>query len=316
MKEIKVVMYHYVIDYAKTKYQGLKGMDVSDFDKQLKYLTENYSVISLKELDRAFKGEVDLPDKCAILTFDDGYKNQYDYAFPIIKKYGVSAAFFVGGTVSRHKIFDVNKIHYILATTPSTTIYSELLELLKSYKEIDPIEVYKERYYKPNRFDTAEVIFIKRMLQLGLPKSIREEIADKLFAKYVSEDEESFAKEIYMSGEMLKELEMSGMIIGMHSSNHEWLNSLSYKEQEKEIYSNHDYLEAIGIDMSFKAFCYPYGAYNDETIEIIKKLNCALAVTTEVGPVDVERDRHRVYQLARYDCNDITKEMNSLMEEI
>lgn len=74
-----------------------------EFERQMEYLKEHsYSVISLRSVIEKFeRGERDF-QKCAVLTFDDGYRDNYDNAYPILKKYGFPATIFVAtGFVGR-----------------------------------------------------------------------------------------------------------------------------------------------------------------------------------------------------------------------
>jgi peptidoglycan/xylan/chitin deacetylase (PgdA/CDA1 family) len=75
-----------------------------NFEAQMQYLKDNnYHPITMKQLTDSYKNGTGLPEKSVVLTFDDGWKNQYTYAFPILKKFGYSATFFIitkvrGGT--------------------------------------------------------------------------------------------------------------------------------------------------------------------------------------------------------------------------
>ncbi len=67
-----------------------------NFEAQMQYLKDNgYHPITLKQLTNTYRGVGELPEKAVVLTFDDGWKNQYTYAFPILKKFGYSATFFI-----------------------------------------------------------------------------------------------------------------------------------------------------------------------------------------------------------------------------
>ena len=66
------------------------------FDAQMKHLADaDYRVISFRDLERHFSNGTPLPAKSVILSFDDGWSDQFAYAFPVLKKYGYSATFFV-----------------------------------------------------------------------------------------------------------------------------------------------------------------------------------------------------------------------------
>ena len=67
-----------------------------DFDTQMKYLSENgYHTISPDELYESLAGTGELPDNPVMITFDDGYEDNYVNAYPILKKYGFKATIFV-----------------------------------------------------------------------------------------------------------------------------------------------------------------------------------------------------------------------------
>ena len=71
-------------------------MPPNDFDAQIKYLVENgYVSITPDELAEGLEGEINLPEKPVLITFDDGYVDNYTNAFPILKKYNMRATIFV-----------------------------------------------------------------------------------------------------------------------------------------------------------------------------------------------------------------------------
>ena len=65
------------------------------FDQQLAFLTRNYEVVHLSELVRAIRGEAPFPSRAAVLTFDDGYRNNLLRAAPLLRRHRVPATLFV-----------------------------------------------------------------------------------------------------------------------------------------------------------------------------------------------------------------------------
>lgn len=66
------------------------------FEENIKVLLENgYTFISFQELNDAIDGKISLPEKPILINFDDGYYSNYEYVFPILKKYNVKASIFV-----------------------------------------------------------------------------------------------------------------------------------------------------------------------------------------------------------------------------
>jgi peptidoglycan/xylan/chitin deacetylase (PgdA/CDA1 family) len=66
-----------------------------DFELQMKYLAENFNVISLTEFCRFRAEGRTLPARSIIVTFDDGYEDNYLYAFPVLKKFNIPATIFL-----------------------------------------------------------------------------------------------------------------------------------------------------------------------------------------------------------------------------
>jgi len=104
---IPVLMYHKV---NPDRHAGGLGLRVKpkDFDWEMHYLRENgFHTVSLGDvLDHYQKGKK-LPNKPIVITFDDGYQDNYIYAYPILKKYNFTATVFVvAGTIGKSNIFD------------------------------------------------------------------------------------------------------------------------------------------------------------------------------------------------------------------
>jgi peptidoglycan/xylan/chitin deacetylase (PgdA/CDA1 family) len=92
-----VITYHHVRPYTKTdKWSSRPYITVPEsFEKEMKYLYDNnFNVISVDTFVHGLKiGS--LPKKSVVLTFDDGYKDQYEYALPVLMKYHFPATFFI-----------------------------------------------------------------------------------------------------------------------------------------------------------------------------------------------------------------------------
>ena len=73
-------------------------IDVTNFEKQLQYLQkQHYKTLTMDEFHRWKKGELEVPYKSVLITFDDGFLSNYHYAFPLLKKYNMNATVFLIG---------------------------------------------------------------------------------------------------------------------------------------------------------------------------------------------------------------------------
>lgn len=93
---LSVIMYHSVLDDESRS--GKYVVTPAVLENDLKYLSENgYKTININDLVMYKEGKAELPEKCVMLTFDDGYYNNYSYLFPLLKKYNMKAVLSVVG---------------------------------------------------------------------------------------------------------------------------------------------------------------------------------------------------------------------------
>lgn len=164
----------------------------------------------------------------------------------------------------------------------------------------------RERHHAPSRFDTADVIYVKRLLQHALPEAIRDEIVDRLFSSIVSSDEAAFAEELYLDVDQLRQMQRGGMHVGSHGYAHGWLNTMSAEEQEQDIVRSLELLEAVGVRREERIFCYPYGGYDANTLAVLSRLGFKLGVTSRPAVATLGLDP--ALELPRLDTNDFPKQ--------
>jgi peptidoglycan/xylan/chitin deacetylase (PgdA/CDA1 family) len=88
-----IFCYHLLVD--KVRYPGTE-ITPAAFEAQMKELKDRgITVISMQDLLAWKRGEKNIPPRCAVITFDDGYKSQYEVAWPILKKYGYPFTMFI-----------------------------------------------------------------------------------------------------------------------------------------------------------------------------------------------------------------------------
>lgn len=95
---VPILMYHYVSDPPADadKYRIDLSVSPANFREQMGYLAENgYNTIDFYDLMMALSGSQPLPPNPVILTFDDGYVDNYEYAFPILEEFGLKGTFFI-----------------------------------------------------------------------------------------------------------------------------------------------------------------------------------------------------------------------------
>lgn len=318
MNQLHIVMYHYTRDLKHSRYPEIKGLEVALFREQIEFLKTNFQIVTMEEVIAACFREIDLPEKAMLLTFDDGYIDNYTFAFPILEEFGLQGSFFIPGkTFVSHQLLDVNKVHHILAVADIRDLVTDLKKEMDYYRGQEyaypPTEELFQKYGVANRFDSGEIIFVKRMLQTVLPERLRNQISSKLFTKYMGITEEQLAYELYMTEEQIRTMKRRGMFIGVHGYDHYWLGNLTPEQMKEDISRALDALDEF-IDRQCWVMNYPYGNYSQEVVRYIKTQGACVGLTTEVRAAQIGKDESLL--LPRFDCNDFPpKSENYLIKQ-
>ena len=316
MNELYISMYHYTRDLKHSRYPEIKGLDVNLFREQIAFMKSNFNIVTMEQVLEAISTKEKLPEKVLLLTFDDGYADNYNVAMPILEEYGVQGSFFIPGkTFTTHQLLDVNKIHYVLASANIYNLVEDLKKEMDYYRgqefQYAPTEELFAKYAVASRFDIKETVFVKQMLQTVLPEKLRNIISSKLFAKYVGVTEEQLAYELYMSEEQIRTMKRHGMFIGIHGYDHYWLGNLPVEQMENDISLALDALDEF-VDRKQWVMNYPYGNYNKDVLAYITKQGACLGLTTEVRLADIDKDNP--LELPRLDCNDFPPKSDNYLK--
>lgn len=305
---VTIINYHFIRKVPKIRGIKLNALSKAAFINQLDFMINNYNFISVTDCINAIYNNKKLPRNPIMLTFDDGYIEHYTTVFPLLIERSVSGCFFpVEKTVTEKKMLQVNKIHLVLGSIEINVLIDDISRLIKQYKSeynLKNFDDYRENISYLHPYDTKDVIFVKNLLQIALKREIRKIIIDKLFKKYVTNDEVGFCQELYITEDQIKLMIANGMHVGSHSYSHEWLNRLNPRDQENEIIRSTNFLKKLGIDHHEFVMSYPYGGYDDGLINILNENNFKLAFTTRPGKTVLSKTN--AFMLERYDTNDFS----------
>ncbi|MCI0505906.1 MAG: polysaccharide deacetylase family protein [Gammaproteobacteria bacterium] len=283
--KVVILMYHRVLkDKDDTINYTQPGMYVttSSFDKQMKFISENYAVISMKDLIDGWKnGGLDQDRQYCIVTFDDGWLDNYENAYPIMKKYDIPATIFLATSfIGTNRWFWPDKISYLFQISnkkelfrlvkESYTNISDLNEVLKNF-----ISTLEENI----KFD--DLTLIDRLIE-GMKRHEESEIHNTLDRILGLLGKKFESHRITMNWDELKEMSQGGVTFGSHTCNHKLLTQLPPGSVEREVKESIAAIKEKGIE-NVPVFCYPNGYFNDEVADIVKKSGCETAVTTKYG---------------------------------
>jgi len=302
---VAIVMYHYVRPIAGSPWPGVRGRELDEFRGQLAWLRRNRTPVGMDDVVAACTSGAALPPDAVLLTFDDGLRDHHAHVLPLLVDAGVPAAFYPpSGPLAEPTVLDVHRIQFVLAAgADPDALADELDELVVARGLADPADL-RARYARPSRWDPAGTVYVKRVLQTGLPAAARRELTGALFGRFVTADEAGFAAELYCGPAELRELVEAGMHLGSHTHSHGWLTDLDADGVRAELVRSLVPLRAAGVDLDAGwTLSYPYGGHDDTTVAVARELGCVAAVTIEVREAEPGVDDP--LRLPRLNTNDL-----------
>ena len=275
--------YHRIGDGSRSELdRGLWSASAEAFDRQLAWLKSNSDVISPFDIDAARK---DRRGRFVLITFDDGYLDNYEFAFAALREHGLPATFFIAtGFID----------------DPRLSWWDEIASLVRR-SSVDVITMPRWLPY-PQTLVVGERERVVRSL-LGIYKSLPTEDAPQFMADLrVAARAAPLAKgeELGMNWDMLREMSAAGMTIGGHTVNHIVLSGASAEQQWQEISVCASRIEAeIGKKMEY--FAYPVGnrsSFNAESMECLERLGVRYAFSYYGGFADSQAHRYDMPRMA------------------
>jgi len=306
---INIVMYHYVRKKEK-KYPNLRILEYNKFKSQIDYLTKNFNILSKNQFLEIVDSNKIPYKPSVLLTFDDGYKDHYNYVFPYLLKKKITGSFYAPiNPITKKTVLDANKIQYILSIgLDPKKIIIDINNFLvkKSLKKLD-IEKIQKKIKKDGTispYDDINTNLIKRVLQYILPKKIRIEIINYLLEKNVKVTEKELSEKLYLNKQEIREMHTNGMDFGSHSVSHPYLNLCNEKKQIKEILNSKLFYKKLGLNTKNFSIAYPYGSYNANTLKIVRRLKLSYAFIDSPGIINSRNIKNK-YTFPRLDGGNI-----------
>ena len=281
-----IVNYHNVRhpDTINFPYEGIFPISTIDLSFQIDLLLKKFEFITLPQLRKAvasgsFKC---LPEKSVIFTFDDGLKEQFDFALPVLEQKGVKASYFISGLHLENKVNYVQKIQYLRAYTHPSSFLENINNKLSAYKIKVDMNATEEQLADCYPHDTSDVRKLKYTLNYCLPSNMQEQIISEMFAGKFG-DETEFAKKYYMTDEQICFLSNNNNTVGLHSYSHKPLSQSSKYELIKDLERNSLLLEKV-IGKKPYAISYPHGeemSVNPKTAGYCREVGLELGFTME-----------------------------------
>jgi peptidoglycan/xylan/chitin deacetylase (PgdA/CDA1 family) len=255
---ILILAYHAISDFPN--YLDM-FMGVSKFSSQIRYLKTHYQVIGIDEAVNLIASQTLFHEDKIVITFDDGYQDNFENGYPLLREHGLPAAIFLA-TQS-------------LDSGLPTFVFSVALILEHTSRDVLDLREYGLKQYRlDDRRSKEETLFAIDDYCRKLKDSEKTEFCHVLVEKLGPFS----AGMNILEGRMLpwnkvKEMSDNGITFGAHTATHPFLSNLTAEEMEKEIaHSKRTIEEMIGKPVLF--FAYPYGgreSINTAAVKVVKE---------------------------------------------
>jgi peptidoglycan/xylan/chitin deacetylase (PgdA/CDA1 family) len=252
-----VLNYHRIGNASESPYDpGVFSATAEEFDWQIAYVKRRFSLITLDEAIAMVTGG--LPFRTSVLiTFDDGYLDNYSLAFPALRSRGAQGVFFLTTSfVGTNHVPWWDVIAYIIKNSRKSAIQLQYPERIE---------------FDLRRHGANEVIM--RVLQLYKRPDVRlqERFIQELETACESSAPSANAERCFMNWQEAREMQQGGMAFGSHTHTHEILSKLPVDRQLEEARQSREALE-MQLNRRVDVLAYPVGGRNCFTPDTIGAL--------------------------------------------
>src|SRR5262245_20051981 len=265
-----ILTYHRFSDPSAEN--GLDGRTTAQaFSEQLEYLKRNYRIVRLSDLVESLSQNNPLPRSLAAVTIDDGYRDSYEIAFPLLRRHGVPATVYVVTEfVEGRTWLWTDKMRFIANHAPA----QELSTMIEGKRLFLSLAGRQSRHFAAERINLA-----LKEIDDEVKNEVINNIAELLGVELPNIPPAEYAA---ISPQQALEMDRNGVEIGSHTLTHPILTRVSDDRLYREVRDSRTHLESL-LKHPVNHFCYPNGDYDHRVLREIVKSGYQSAVTTMDG---------------------------------
>jgi len=277
-----VLMYHKVLNQQEIKKSFSQSSIIVSklaFESHMKYLSQKFNVISLAEFTKSIKNKNVFKSKSCLVTFDDGWRDNFINAYPILKKYLIPAAIFIPSAyIDTNRRFWQEHLTQLLMLLYSRCNESKKFKEKKSstidYSQIKEIVDCNETQLKEK---VSSFVATQKNTDHGDTLQMIAELAERLEHKIIKTDD---SRDFLNWNEILI-MSQGNIEFGSHGLNHKILTRKGVSVPKELLKSKKEIEQHLGKKIT--SISYPNGNYNEEIIEEAKSSGYETAFGTQNG---------------------------------
>lgn len=250
-KSIRIVYYHMISDIDKNYYFKNKAITKTLFQQQIDFFKKHYTIVSMQQALDLIDNEKDTKN-ILVISFDDGFKENFTTIYPILKKNNILGTFFlISNCIDNKDLMWRNKL-LLINKSASDKILNAVKKLSEEYKIPLTTKNFNLLNWSLSYWDMRnKENYVNYLWKLTMPYSL-EEFLDK--------------EKPYMSSNEIKILSSEGHEIGSHSISHPAFSKLDYDDFKHEISQSSKIIGSI-INKKINKFSYPFGRVSPISFE-------------------------------------------------
>ena len=237
--------------------EGVIDITPHQLARRLDMVRRYFTPIGTDEM-LAHLGGAPLPRNPILISFDDGYRDNFDVVLPLLKRHAVKAVFFIATAyVTERRLFWWDRINYIVKHATRTAIHVAY-----------PIE-FRLNMSTPGTRRSAIawlIQLVKQAARLDLPRFL-DELAEAAGVAWTPQLERRLADENVMTWDQVRALRAAGMDVESHTRTHRVLQTLDARELTSELRGSREELESE-LGSPVRAISYPVGQRIDDRADI------------------------------------------------
>jgi peptidoglycan/xylan/chitin deacetylase (PgdA/CDA1 family) len=257
-KYAKILAFHSVSNNENYFVKGTNmWVSASLFVELCAYIRKYYNIISLQKFVESLK-EGKIPERSVVITFDDGFADNYHFAYPILKKFQIPATIFLTTeAIDNRKPIWIQKLNYLVNEFGVDEIIGKIRDSSKY--------AYFERSIGSGNSDNVSPKQLEQFLTYKIAKNHRQEFLTELYSEFDISMEDIFSsKSVFLSWEEIKKMQADGICFGNHGKSHTPFSVLSKDDQIAEVLNSKSTI-VQHLDQDFMPFAYPFGQKRDFT---------------------------------------------------
>jgi peptidoglycan/xylan/chitin deacetylase (PgdA/CDA1 family) len=279
-RNLQILIYHRINDAQDPFFPGTP---VDAFKKQMAYLAANCAVLSLEDAVNRLKNR-DLPDNAVVITFDDGYKDNFLNALPILKKLSIPASVFLAtDAIGSDRVLWHDKVFAAFRET-----HVAVLEGVGHDSKVYSLTTLEDKLFAQREVlkflwslaDCERLFWIDRLVERLRVINMKA------------------APDLMLNWDEIRIMQQSGIVFGSHTKTHPILSKVSTDRVRTEILQSKNVIEKnLGVPVT--TFAYPVGRkqdFSESVKDLLKEAGYTCALTTMLG---ANEDDHDLFELKR-----------------